>query len=317
MSFTPPPVLAGTLSLPTDLNRWLNVSSLHLNSINGEGTKSVVVDSGCFRHPFFTSNELVPPNVVLGFGADSAELDNYGHGTAMCANLLSVAPKTDLTVVKAHTDRYFEGLEQAISLDPDVISCSWGYNFQMWQIGADELKYQNLIDEAIGNGITILFAAGNAQSWNFPAQVPNVIAVGGLAVNGNRIVNSGFTSNFTSRAYDGRKVPDICGLSGPAPNGGLIVCPVPPDSELDHKGATDGDGTTTGDGWAVFGGSSSATAQVAGVCLLIKHRLKQKGVKWATSTLKQLLQTTASASTDGTPLDVGLINAAKCVEQIG
>src|SRR5215217_305711 len=149
-------------------------------------------------------------------------------------------------------------------------------------------------------GIVVVFAAGNGH-WGFPGQHPDVIAVGGVAIDqAGALRASDYASGFHSQIYPRRRVPDVSGLVGLLPKAELIMLPVPPGSAIDRDlaGGTYpvGDETAPDDGWAVFSGTSAATPQVAGVCALLKQACPRLGP----AEVRELLTTTARDVTVGT-----------------
>ena len=130
---TPPSVRQTYLQVPDGLAQALNAQSLHQQGICGQGTHVVMVDTGWYRHPYFTQHNY-DVKVVLAPGSDSPEMDHHGHGTGESANLLAIAPQTRLTVVKADVAingkcrnvNSIAAFRTAANLRPDVISCSWG-----------------------------------------------------------------------------------------------------------------------------------------------------------------------------------------------
>ena len=126
-----------------------------------------------------------------------------------------------------------------------------------------------------------MFSAGNLGKRGFPAQMPDVIAVGGVFAHRDLVGDdfdleaSNYASSFTSNIYAGRDVPDVCGLVGMKPRGIYINLPVQPGNLFD-VGFSGGsfpskDETAPNDGWVVLSGTSAAAPQVAGVCALLRQ----------------------------------------------
>ncbi|MGB3494223.1 MAG: S8 family serine peptidase [Elainellaceae cyanobacterium] len=307
-SATPPQTNTRYLQVPHDLAEELNASLAHAKGVTGEGIQVVAIDTGCYTdHPFFKRHNY-NLNVVLGPGSSEPDLDANGHGTGIAANVFAIAPHANLTVLKADIalkNKYRNvnsaaAFRKAISLRPDVISCSWGTDLRSpFQLSAYHKVLAAAIADAIRQGIVVIFAAGNGQ-WGFPSQHPDVIAVGGVykhlegSLKG-RLEASNYASSFISAIYPGRRVPDICGLVGQLPNAAYIMLPVPPGSQTDSSRAATGDETEKADGWAAFSGTSSAAPQLAGACALLEQYVPGLGPL----KIKQLLQETAEDILEG------------------
>jgi serine protease AprX len=298
---TPPSTSTRYLQVPHDLAIELGATQAHRQGVTGKGVKVVIVDTGCYAdHPFFKANNY-NLNVVLGPGSTNSMVDVSGHGTGVAANVLAIAPEVDLTVLKsdialANKSRNVNSaaaFRQAVALKPDIISCSWGSDLHSpYELSAFHKVLAAAIADAVRQGIVVVFAAGNGQ-WAFPAQHPDVIAVGGVfkhlegSLKG-RVEASNYASSFISAIYPNRRVPDVCGLVGRLPNAAYIMLPVPPGSDLDRS-LSNVDETQECDGWAAFSGTSSAAPQLAGACALLEQLVPGLGPLKT----KQILQETA------------------------
>jgi serine protease AprX len=299
----PPKTNTRYLQVPDDLATELGATLAHSQGITGKGVRVVIIDSGCYaEHPFFKSHNY-HLKVVLAPGSSHPEQDTNGHGTGIAANLLAIAPGVELTILKS--DIALEGkvrnvnavaaFRKAVTLGPDIISCSWGTDLRnLKQLSAHHKVLAATIADAVRKGIVVVFAAGNGQ-WGFPSQHPDVIAVGGVykhlegSLKG-QLEASNYASSFTSPIYPGRHVPDVCGLVGRLPNAAYILLPVPPGSDMDRQQAARGDETRATDAWAAFSGTSAAAPQLAGACALLKELVPQL----TPLKIKQILQETAS-----------------------
>ncbi len=294
------------LSVPEGVAQGLNATLAHQQGITGKGVEVAMVDSGWYPHPFFTQRNY-KVDVVLAPGATDKWLDDSGHGTGESANLLAIAPDVSLTIVKA--DIALSGKHRnvdsvsafrtAVNLQPDIICCSWGADQRRRRLSPQNLVFAALVADAVRQGITVIFAAGNGH-YGFPAQHPDVIAAGGvyLYCNGSlkgTLEASNYASSFVSPVYPGRNVPDVCGLVGNLPYGSYIMLPVPPGSKIDRQLASVQDGTEPTDGWAAFSGTSAAAPQLAGICAL----MKQLNPDLSPAQVKQILQQTARDVVDG------------------
>ncbi|MDJ0732718.1 MAG: S8 family serine peptidase [Nostocaceae cyanobacterium] len=289
------------LDVPSDVAKILNAQRAHREGFRGRGVKVVMVDTGWYRHPFFSQHGY-NAKVVLGPGTVNRDRDQHGHGTGESANLFAVAPDVEFTMVKADVIvnngksknvNSIAALKKAISLQPDIISCSWGSDQEYKALSAYDQALAATVAEAVNQGIIVIFAAGNGH-WGFPAQHPDVIAAGGVYMSDNGILEaSDYASGFSSHIYSRRFVPDVCGLVGKRPRGAYIMLPVPPGSPIDRELALEGtkypdiDETDPDDGWAVFSGTSAAAPQLAGICALMKQANPNLSPTQAQEILKQ------------------------------
>lgn len=272
----PPDKAYWHLDVPGDIARGLGAEGAPGRGLTGRGVKVAMVDSGWYRHPFFVRHGY-RTNVVLGPGTSDPRSDRNGHGTGESANVFAIAPEVELTMVKTSFVNCLGAFKKAVSLQPDIISCSWGFDRQFrYQLSAFDRAIAGAVADAVSQGIIVIFAAGNGQ-WGFPAQHPDAIAAGGVYMYPDGSLEaSNYASGFASNIYPGRNVPDLCGLVGKQPRGAYIMLPVPPGSDLDLKTALGGrhpysDETEPGDGWAAFSGTSAAAPQLAGICALMKE----------------------------------------------
>ncbi|MCF3609192.1 S8 family serine peptidase, partial [Planktothrix agardhii 1033] len=218
-----------------------------------------------------------------------------GHGTGESANLFSVAPEINFTMVKGNFKNSIAAFKKAVSLRPDIVSCSWGSSKQYAPLSAYDIALTANIADAVYQGIIVVFSAGNGH-WGFPSQHPDVIAAGGVYLDSDgKLEASNYASGFSSNIYSGRIVPDICGLVGKKPRAAYIILPVPPGSTLDAVFGLpgvkhpDADETLSEDGWAAFSGTSAAAPQLAGICAL----MKQVNPQLSSQQAKEILQQTA------------------------
>ncbi|MER6997950.1 S8 family serine peptidase [Streptomyces sp. NPDC000410] len=256
------------LRLPDDVVRLSGADRLHAAGIRGEGVKVVMVDTGLYDHPHHRSHAyattVVPALSLLDPGADER-----GHGTAMSALLLAVAPRVDLTLVKMANEGFsfpVAAFQRAVRLGPDVISCSWGTM-------RSEPHLHLEVANALRRGITVLFAAGNGSTDRPTAMFQSVATPGALTVGGVHVGPHGelrasdLASSYRSAVFPGRAVPDVSGPCGMLPHGNYIVFPTQPGCLFDRRNSSY-DGTAPDDGWLVSSGTSGATAYAAGVVAL-------------------------------------------------
>lgn len=237
------------------------------------------------------------------------------HGTIMSANFLSVAPNAYLTVWMKEKDdlNNWKNTFKAAGSCDGIISCSWGTIKKNYS--QNELRFwRSKTVEAVQQKITILFAAGNGKDKNKSIQArclagqPGVIIVGGAYYDTDDILKA---SDICHGYYDSTNmIPDICGLSGPneesnSAKPGWIWAPW-------RKSPC----------WELSAGSSGATAQVAGVCALVKQIWR----KISPEDLKKILIESATpitqgASAQGVPfgggdgqINAGLVNIHGAVQ---
>jgi subtilisin family serine protease len=328
-----PPTDYWHLNIPGDVSAGVNADRCHRMGFTGRGVRVAMVDTGWFRHPYFTRRGYRAAPVVLGPATVNPLSDEAGHGTGESANLFSVAPDTEFTMVKMNFVESAGAFNTAVALNPKIISCSWGTNKPNGPLSGNDLVLSAAIANAVFKGITVVFAAGNGH-WGFPGQHPDVISAGGVFMDENTTLQaSNYASGFTSNIFSGRNVPDVCGLVGMLPKAAYIMLPVQPGNEYDQSisgggSYPNGDETLNNDGWAAFSGTSAAAPQIAGVCALlkqarpaltpvqIKNILKQTAIDVAAGTCNP--NTGGHAATPGPDLATGygLVNAIGALTRV-
>ena len=275
-----PPARYWHLDVPADVSLGCNADRAHRSGVTGLGIRIAMIDTGQAAHPFFTERGYRVQPTVLGPGTVDAHIDSVGHGTGESANIFSTAPDITLLPVKCanasgslvNTTAAFAA---AVALNPTVISCSWSRNIQNGPLDAAANALAAEIASAVNAGIIVCFSASNG-GWGFPAQMPEVIAVGGVFMNRDGSMRaSDYASGFMSNIYPGRRVPDVSGLVGMRPNAMYIMLPLSEGASIEVGNAggahPNGDETANNDGWAAFSGTSASCPQLAGVCALIKQ----------------------------------------------
>jgi subtilisin family serine protease len=287
----PPPARYWHLDVPADVSLGCNADRAHRSGVTGLGIRIAMVDTGQAVHPFFTERGYRVEPTVLGPGTVDAHIDSVGHGTGESANIFATAPDITLLPVKCanasgslvNTTAAFAA---AAALNPAIISCSWSRSIQNGPLDAAANALAAEVAAAVNAGIIVCYSASNG-GWGFPAQMPDVIAVGGVFMERNGAMRaSDYASGFMSNIYPGRRVPDVSGLVGMRPKAIYIMLPLSEGASIDvgNAGGThpNGDETPNNDGWAAFSGTSASCPQIAGVCALIKQacpRLKPTEVK--------------------------------------
>ena len=294
---------------PPEMAVALNAELGHRVGFTGKGIKVAMVDTGWYKHPYFIKRGYRTNPTVLGPGASNPNHDESGHGTGESANILAIAPDVEFTMVKMNNVNANGDFNAAVSLRPDIISCSWGFDLRddvtRRQLGpplsADIRPLEASIAKAVSEGITVVFSAGNGH-YGFPGMHPDVISAGGTYMDkdGLTIKATEYASGFASKIYPGRNVPDVCGLVGLPPKAIYLMLPVEPGDEIDVELSAGGnfpggDETSKNDGWAAFSGTSAAAPQIAGICALIK----QACPRLSPPQIKEILISTARDVTKG------------------
>jgi len=287
------------LDVPADVSLAMKADNAHRVGYTGKGVHVVMVDSGWFRHPFFTSRGYRSDPVVLGPGTTKPLKDEVGHGTGESANVFAVAPDASFTMVKTDFINLTGAFNAAVALGPEIISCSWGFDIETGPLGAPEQALAAAVANAVAQGIIVIFSAGNGH-WGFPGQHPDVISAGGAYLQPLKAPEATeYASGFKSKIYPNRRVPDVCGLVGKPPGAIYIMLPVEPRDEIDQDLGggqyPNGDETAKNDGWAAFSGTSAAAPQLAGACAL----MKQAWPAMTPAQAKDILKTTARDVTRG------------------
>jgi subtilisin family serine protease len=277
-SQVPPPKAYWHLRVPDGVAQGCNAATAHAYGITGQGVRVAMVDSGWYAHPYFQARGYQAAPVVLGPGAANPLHDESGHGTGESANIFAVAPGVTLLPVKMEFTNTIGAFNEAVQLNPDIITCSWGAHRPFLLPGglwAADMALAASVAAAVARGITVIFSAGNGNA-GFPGQHPDVISAGGAYIGPDGSLQaSDYASGFMSLIYPGRCVPDLCGLVGMRPRAIYIMLPVEPGDQIDVDNSggqyPDSDETAPDDGWAAFSGTSAAAPQLAGVAALIKQ----------------------------------------------
>ena len=270
-----PPKKYWHLEVPGDVSLGVNADRAHREGHTGLGVKLMMVDSGWYRHPYFEARGYRAAPVELGPGAAHPDKDESGHGTGESANAFAAAPDIDFTMVKMGHVNTTGAFNHAVSLAPQVISCSWGFDIPQGPLPAALQALAAAVAQAVAAGIVVVFSAGNGH-YGFPGQHPDVISAGGVFLKPDgKLRASNYASGFVSQIYANRKVPDLSGLVGMQPSAAYIMLPVEPGDDIDvglgGGNHPQSDETKSNDGWAAFSGTSAAAPQIAGVCALIKE----------------------------------------------
>jgi hypothetical protein len=280
----PPTVARFHLSVPDDVATILGAAEAHRRGKVGDGVTVAMVDSGHYRHPFFAAHRYAIQAPVAMIPGTSPSVDPHGHGTGESANIFAVSPGAVLRPYRASNDAgalvgALAGFVRAKADKPDVLTNSWGgddpYPPQSNQPDPADRALVLEIRDAIGQGIVVIFSAGNGH-FSVEPQVPGVIAAGGVyASAGLDLQASTYASGYESPWFGGVQVPTVSGLVGMSPRASYIMLPIPPGCPIDTERAIaaagdPADGTTANDGWALFSGTSAAAPQIAGAAALLR-----------------------------------------------
>lgn len=299
-------------------------------ALDGYGNPNLVVaviDNGFdLSHPDLTGKIVKPWDLWNGSSNVMQGDPTYTHGTP-CAGV-ALAKETGGSVGAAPAARFMpisgttysiEGTEAmfnyCINNGADVISCSWGTVDHNFQLSAAKMAAiaRAARDGRKGKGCVICYAAGNegVNYVNFYAAHPDVICV------------AASTSEDEHADYSntGREVT-ICAPS----NGGFYPIFAARASwdqgENGFSGASRyyyGDGIDRGPRYKHFGGTSSATPLVAGICALILSANPNLTAREVKSILIQTADKIGSPSSyvNGHSIRYGYgrVNALKAVQE--
>ncbi|MBL7818084.1 MAG: S8 family serine peptidase [Saprospiraceae bacterium] len=248
--------------------------------LDGYGNPNIVVaviDNGFdISHPDLNTKVVRPWDLWNGSPQLRAGDPTFTHGTP-CAGV-AIAPPTGGMVGSAPVARFMPISGTGFSIESteamfnyvirngaDVVSCSWGTVENGFQLSSDKIA---AISKAAregrgGKGCVICYAAGNegVDYLNFYAQHPDVICVGastsedehadysnmGAQLDVVAPSNGGYYPIVSARAYWDEGIP----------------------GEVGANKWYYGDGIDRGSRYQHFGGTSSATPLVAGICALV------------------------------------------------
>ena len=167
------------LRVPGDVSLGCNADRAHRDGITGRGVRVAMVDSGWYRHPFFVHRGYRAAPVVLGPATSDPLKDEVGHGTGESANIFAVAPDVELLPVKALLAGSLGtvlvnstgAFNAAVALNPDIITCSWGFHIPNGPLSAAEQALAAAVAAAVASGITVIFSAGNGHA-GFRRSIP-------------------------------------------------------------------------------------------------------------------------------------------------
>ena len=306
----PPPSPKFHLRVPADVAVALNAVAAHQLGHRGDNVFVAMPDSGEFRHPFFSANGYSIKETISVVPGASPNKDPVGHGTGESANIFALAPGAVLQAIRASNDAgklvgAATGFLTAKGLNPKprIITNSWGGDQPFPPAGQPdegEMSWAAEIQDAVEQGILVVFSAGNGQ-FSIEPQVPGVLAAGGVFLDqtGN-LRASDYASGYPSPWFNNVNVPTVSGLVGMRPRAQYLMLPVQPSCEIDRDESEPdppvdptSDGTLPSDGWALFSGTSAAAPQLAGAAALVL------GAK-PNATPAQVIQALTATATDVT-----------------
>lgn len=212
-------------------------------------------------------------------------------GNANGAGIIGAAPNCRFMPVRWHNSISDDTIEQQFAYVARqgawVVSCSWG-------VAAEEFYLSTVMDEAItecategrnGLGCVIVFAAGNS---NHDINDPAGGTVDGFATHPEVIAVAACNSRDEKSNYSnfGKEI-SICAPSSGTGGRGILTSDVR--GTFQFQGQTFEAGYEAGDYTKTFGGTSSATPLVAGICALMLSANPALTAKQ----VKQILQSTA------------------------
>ncbi|PHN07971.1 S8 family serine peptidase [Flavilitoribacter nigricans] len=297
-----------------------------LGNTGSSNVRVAVIDNGFdLSHPDLRDKVVKPYNVWDRNNRVPQGNPQYTHGTP-CASVAVASSNNRGIVGSAPNARFMpihgtsfsvrdteEMFNYCIKNGADVISCSWGTTDSNFTLSP--LKEQVIAKAARegrnGKGCVICFAAGNEDLnyLNFYAMHPDVIAVGASTSQDTH-------ANYSNR---GRELDVVAPSNGDWP---IIAARASWDQGLSWESGEFKfwrDGRSRGSQYKHFGGTSSSTPLVAGICALILTANPDLTAK----EVKEILQKTADKI--GSPAEYvnghsvkygyGRVNADKAVAE--
>ncbi len=223
-------------------NAMLGISQMHAQGFNGDGVLVAVLDGGFrgvdtapyFQH-LFENQQYIDGYDFVG---NSSNVFKYGqHGTEALSCIVGYeAGKLEAAAYKADVMLYVTedggseyrieeynwlfAAERADSVGVNIISTSLGYttfddnsmNYTYNELNGETAVITKAANMATAVGIICVASAGNegAYSWRYvsaPADAPDILAVGAVSLDQNRV---SFSSIGPTK--DGRIKPDVSAL---------------------------------------------------------------------------------------------------------
>ena len=247
-----------------------------------------VIDDGFdLTHPDLSGNSKVVAPWDFGSNTDNPAPKRFHpdprradyHGTA-CAGV-AIGNVNGGGIIGAAPNCRFMPVRWTGSIDDDTIKKQFGYVAAQgawvvscsWGVAADAFTLSTVMDEAItecatagrnGLGCVIVFAAGNS---NHDINDPEGGTVDGFAIHPDVIAVAACNSRDEKSNYSNfGKAISICAPSSGTGGRGVLTSDVR--GTFQFQGVTYDAGYEAGDYTRTFGGTSSATPLVAGICAL-------------------------------------------------
>ncbi|MCP9235629.1 S8 family serine peptidase [Lewinella sp. JB7] len=247
-----------------------------LNDLGSTSLTIAVIDKGFdLDHPDLAGKATAALNVTANesrlptgpaAGTHGTPCASIALGAANGTGIVGAAPNArlmplhGLTYSVRYTERMFQ---HCIDRGADIISCSWGTVEARYRPGP---LHERAITAALttgrgGRGCVVVFAVGNEgrELINYYARLPGVIAVGASTSNDTHAAYSNRGSGITVVAPSDGGWPVLAARASWDP--GMTGVPL---SERYYV-----DGRDRGPHHKHFGGTSSATPLVAGICALM------------------------------------------------
>ena len=221
----------------SDVAKYLGVDKIWNAGYRGKGMVIGVADGGITAEGRVTGGKI--SNVIGGWPADWGTKDLWNHGNMCAKDALGMAPEASLYDLRIASDTVEGMISNAIQAyewaiqqhkkdgTPHVLTNSWGLFQKSWDVDyatKANHPFTKKVEEAINEGILVLFAAGNCgeacpdsrcKNDNGPGKSiwganghPAVMTVGAANTEGKLI---GYSSQGPA-SLDEYK-PDFCSIS--------------------------------------------------------------------------------------------------------
>jgi subtilase family serine protease len=306
---------------PAQIRAAYGFNNVAFNSIAGDGRGQTIAIIDAYNDPNIAS-DLATFDQAMGTAAPpSLKVVNQNGGTALPSTDPSqgwegetaldvewahaIAPGANILLVEASSasdTNLFAAVNYARQqAGVSVISMSWGSNDSLANQSTDQkLSAQYLVTPTGHQGITFVASSGDSGLPSFPAESPNVLAVGGtdLYLTSSGTINSETAWTATqnggqiwsggggvSQEFPGRKVPDVAYNAGV----GMAVYDT---FGPDH-------------GWVDFGGTSAGAPQWAALVAIADQGRSLAGQSTLNGATQTLAAIYAAPSNDFHDITIG------------